>query len=217
MTDLTKALAQALGSDLQNTPQEKFSARQREAMALIEGPERHVMLCGGARSGKTFLITRAIVARALKAAGSRHAILRFRSNAARSSISLDTLPSVMRLSFPGAKIEERRHDSYFELPNGSQIWIGGLEDADRVEKILGLEFATVYLNECSQIAYSSVLIALTRLAQNIGLVQKCFFDLNPTGKGHWSNLLFGEKRDPRTRQQLAKSRCLHQNVPQPDR
>jgi hypothetical protein len=65
------------------------------------------------------------------------------------------------------------------------------------------EFATVYLNECSQIAYSSVLIALTRLAQNIGLVQKCFFDLNPTGKGHWSNLLFGEKRDPRTRQPVA--------------
>jgi hypothetical protein len=111
MSDLSRALAQALGADLTNIPQERFSARQREVMNLLEGPERHVALVGGARIGKTFLIVREIVKRALKAAGSRHAILRFRSNAARSSISLDTLPSVMRLSFPGVKIVEHRHDA----------------------------------------------------------------------------------------------------------
>jgi hypothetical protein len=45
MTDLiSKALAQALGTDLENTPKGRFSARQREAMSLIEGPERHVAL-----------------------------------------------------------------------------------------------------------------------------------------------------------------------------
>jgi hypothetical protein len=41
---------------------------------------------GGARSGKSALICRAIVIRALMAKNSRHAILRFRASAARSSI-----------------------------------------------------------------------------------------------------------------------------------
>jgi hypothetical protein len=65
------------------------------------------------------------------------------------------------------------------------------------KKILGKEYATIFLNECSQIPYASVLIALTRLAQVVeNLKQAAFYDLNPTGKGHWTNVLFGEHRDP---------------------
>src|SRR6202034_4007955 len=30
-----------------------------------------------------------------------------------------------------------------------------------------------------------------------------YYDLNPTSKGHWTNVLFGEKRDPLSRQPLA--------------
>ena len=55
-----------------------------------------------------------------------------------------------------------------------------------------------------RIPYSSVLVALTRLAQVVeGLSQAAYYDLNPTNKGHWTNLLFGEKRDPMSRQPLA--------------
>ena len=72
-----------------------------------------------------------------------------------------------------------------------------------MEKILGKEYATIFLNECSQIPYASVLVALTRLAQVVGdLTQAAFYDLNPTSKGHWTNILFGEKRDPISRQPL---------------
>lgn len=135
--------------------------------------------------------------RALKADGSRHAILRFRANAVRSSIALDTLPKVGSLCFPGVPMVEHRQDGFFSLPNKSQIWLGGLDDKERVEKILGNEYATIYLNECSQIPYQSVLVALTRLAQTIpGLTQRAYYDLNPTGKGHWTNQLFGEHRHP---------------------
>jgi hypothetical protein len=42
-------------------------------------------------------------------------------------------------------------DWFAEFENGSQIWFGGLDDKERTEKILGMEFATIYLNECSQI------------------------------------------------------------------
>lgn len=177
--------------------------KQEEANAFLAAPGRHKALYGGARSGKTFLFTRALCARSMRAENSRHAILRLRANAVRAAISLDTLPKVMRLCFPGVKVEEHRMDGFFEFPNKSQIWVGGLDDKERVEKILGQEYVTIFLNECSQIPYGSVLIARTRLAQVVeGLTQRMYYDLNPIGRSHWSNQEFGLKKDPISRQPL---------------
>ena len=174
-----------------------FSPGQEAARRLLDGPQRYACLVGGTRSGKTFLILRAIIRRALRSEGSRHAILRFHANAARASIALDSLPKVMRCCFPETKLRERRQDGYFELDNGSRIWVGGLDDKDRVEKILGLEYSTVFLNEASQIPYSSALVAFTRLAQVAPKIrQRAFVDLNPVGKTHWTNRLFGDRIDP---------------------
>jgi phage terminase large subunit-like protein len=181
----------------------RFSAAQEFARQLVEGPQRYSCLAGGTRSGKTFIIVYSIIARALSAPESRHAILRFHANAARASIALDTLPNVMRLCFPGTKLKEHRQDGFFECPNKARIWIGGLDDKERVEKILGLEYVSIFLNEASQIPYASALIAFTRLAQSVpGLAQRAYVDLNPTSKAHWTNLLFGENRDPVSMQPL---------------
>jgi Terminase large subunit, T4likevirus-type, N-terminal len=180
-----------------------FSAGQEASRRLLEGPQRYTCLAGATRSGKTFLIVRTIVMRALQEKGSRHAILRFRANAARASIALGTLPKVVELCFPSILLKEHRQEGYFALPNGSRIWIGGLDGKDRVEKILGLEYATVFLNEASQIPYSSALIAFTSLAQSThGICQHAFVDLNPSGKSHWINVLFGNKRDSISMQML---------------
>lgn len=175
---------------------------QLKARQLLRGPQRHTKLVGGSRSGKTTELVRAIVVRALHASDSRHAILRFRANAARSSISLDTLPKVVSMVAPGVKLTEHRQDGFFGLPNKSQIWVGGLDDKERTEKILGQEFATIFFNECSQIPYGSVTTALTRLAQRTKLRQRAYYDLNPSGSMHWSNLLFGKHVDPLSRKPL---------------
>ncbi len=45
------------------------------------------------------------------------------------------------------KLKEHRQDGFFELTNTSRIWVGGLDDNERVEKILGLEYASIFLNE----------------------------------------------------------------------
>ena len=186
-----------------------FSPGQEAARRLLEGPQRYTCLAGGTRSGKTFLIIRAILARASKAPDSRHAILRFHANAARASIALDTLPNVARLCFPKLKLRHARQDGFFELPNKSRIWVGGLDDKERVEKILGLEYVSIFLNEASQIPYASALVAFTRLAQKIeGLKQRAYVDLNPVAKSHWTNLLFGEKRDPVSMQKLKDPRIM---------
>lgn len=173
---------------------------QRRARHIMGGPATHICLVGGSRSGKTALFTRGIITRALHSTEpSRHLICRFRANAVRASVWLDTYPKVLRMWFPGVKSKPYRQDGFEELENGSQIWFGGLDEKDRIEKILGQEYATIYPGECSQIPYSSILVLRTRLAQpGTGLKLKGYYDLNPTSTRHWTNIEFGDKRDPIT-------------------
>lgn len=188
-----------------------LTARQIEAQRVMAGPASHVLAYGGSRSGKTRLIVRALVIRALKAPRSRHAILRFRFNHVKASIGQDTLPAVMAQEFPDVSLRLNREDWIGYLPNGSELWLGGLDDKDRTEKILGLEFATVFLNEVSQIPWGSREMAVTRLAQRVieevdGQKRqqrlRMYYDCNPPSKAHWSYRLFIEKRDPETKRAL---------------
>ncbi|MDR0931435.1 MAG: phage terminase large subunit [Victivallales bacterium] len=176
---------------------QKTSA-QREALKLLGGKSRYVLLFGGSRSGKTFILVYALLVRAIRAPGSRHAILRLHSNAVRQSVLMDTLPKVIRLAFPQLKLKESSRDQLVRLPNGSEIWFGGLDAGERADKILGKEFSTIYFNECSEIDYTAVNTALTRLAQKTILANRAYFDCNPAGKSHWSYRLFMEKIDPET-------------------
>jgi phage terminase large subunit-like protein len=186
----------------------KLTEKQEQAMEVLSGPATHGMLFGGSRSGKTFLLVRNTILRALKASRSRHAILRYRFNHIKASIILDTFPKVMRLCFPGVEYELSKTDWYARLPNDSEIWFGGLDDKERTEKILGQEYATLYFNECSQLPYGSVAMAITRLAQLAEvspgqfLIPRAFYDMNPTDKTHWAYKLFIQKVDPETKKPL---------------
>jgi PBSX family phage terminase large subunit len=168
---------------------------QDKAVRLLSGSHRHIMLYGGSRSGKTLILVRSIVIRACKEK-SRHIILRDKFNHAKTSIWMDTLPKVLSICFPQLKVSWSKTDFYINFPNGSEIWIAGLDDAERVEKILGKEYTTIYFNECSQISYSSIQVALTRLAEKNGLTKKVYYDENPPTKRHWSYWLFIKGIDP---------------------
>lgn len=122
---------------------------------------------------------------------------------------MDTLPKVMRSCFPQVPCNINKSDWFLPLPNGSEIWMGGIDDKERTEKILGKEFATILLNECSQIPYASRNVILTRLAQrcdySLGgqartLALKMYYDQNPPSKSHWAYQLFYQHRDPETKQ-----------------
>lgn len=175
----------------------RLTPKQERANELLGSNASHCMLYGGSRSGKTFVLTRALLTRAF-AHKSRHAMLRYRFNHIKASIVYDTLPKVMDLCFPGTAqhCHLDKTDWFYKLPNGSEVWFGGLDDKERTEKILGQEYATVYLNECSQIPWASRNMAMTRLAQNTPLRLKAYYDCNPPGMAHWTYRLFMEKRDP---------------------
>ncbi|ARW15786.1 phage terminase large subunit [Komagataeibacter europaeus] len=179
---------------------------QRTANQLLGGPATHILLRGGARSGKTFVLVRAVVIRALKAAGTRHGIFRHRLNALRATVLADTFPTVMRRCFPTVPWALSRTDWTVEMPNGSVILFGGLDDDDRTEKILGLEFATVYLNEASQITYGARNMLLTRLAQKSPLALKEYIDANPPTTAHWLYRVFEDGVDPTSAAPLDRAR-----------
>jgi len=181
----------------------KKTEKQRGAISLLISSAIHIMLYGGSRSGKTFILLYAMVVRALKKK-SRHLILRLHFNHVKTSVWMDTLPKVIALVCPKLPVNWNKSDYVLEFPNGSQIWIGGLDDKDRVEKILGHEYSTIFFNESSQLTYDAVQTALSRLAENSGLVNKAYYDCNPPSRKHWSYQVFIEHRDPESKEDLAK-------------
>ena len=189
-----------------------LTPKQREANALLASDAKHILLDGGSRSGKTALLCRAIITRAIKAPRSRHGILRFHFKDVKESIGMDTMPAVFSRFFPEIEYAINKSDWYITLPvNGAEIWLAGLDDKERTEKILGKEFVTIYLNECSQISWAARNLAVTRLAQvcpyeiecePMELARKMYYDCNPPSKSHWSYQVFYQHRDPETKRAI---------------
>ncbi len=190
----------------------ELTAKQKEAQLIASSDSEHIMFFGGSRSGKTYLHVRNVVTRALKAPKSRHLIVRFRFNHIKASIVFDTFPKVMELCYPDIKYNLNKTDFFASFENGSEIWFGGLDDKERTEKILGNEYVTIYLNECSQISNISREIVKTRLAQlvyqeigdeKVAMKPRMYYDCNPPSKIHWTYRLFIEKVDPDTKKLLS--------------
>lgn len=186
---------------------------QRKALNLLGSSARYIELRGGARSGKTVILIQSMLTRALSADGSRHLVARFRGNSLNSIFGpTGTFFWVLDNGFP-PEVRERtsphKQDGLYVLPNGSEIWFGGLDDEKRVDKLLGNEYATIYVNEASQVPYGSFTTVLTRLAQtaqrNDGhgvLRQRVYVDDNPPPETHWLAMLFQRRVDPLSRKPL---------------
>lgn len=179
----------------------QLTEKQREAAALLGGDASNVMLYGGSGSGKTFLICWRMVHNAMTCPKSRQAIVRKFLNTARTAIGMDTLPMVLEQEkFP---YFYNKMDNIFEFDNGSAIWLVGLDDVHRVDKILGKSFFTMYFNECSEMSWESVQTAMTRNRMKIDKDvfgnprrNRLYFDCNPPSKKHWCYRSFIEKINP---------------------
>ena len=177
--------------------------KQIEACNILNN-HRHSLLAGGSRSMKTSTIVRNIILRAIKKP-SRHLSVRYRFNHAKTSLWYDTIPKVFKHFFPGVPYQTNKSDWFITIPccddypgEYSQYWIGGIDDKDRIEKVLGNEYSTIHANECSQISYDAVTTLRTRLAEASGLSLRFYYDLNPCGKKHWTNQEFIEHLVPGT-------------------
>lgn len=180
-------------------PTFELTPKQVELRNAAASPATHILAYGGGRSGKTFGFCYCIGVRAMKARDSRHLISRLHNIDVRQSVMMDTWPKMMRLAFPDVTYKVNKSDQFVTFPwNDAEVWFGGLDDAERVDKILGKEYATIYVNEASQVPYASITTLRTRLAQACHqadgrrLPIKAYYDLNPVGKGHWTHKEFVE-------------------------
>lgn len=172
-----------------NTP------KQNQAIELIAN-NFTTMLEGGARSGKTLINLKAVIIRALKYPGTKHLIAMFRFSDVKRAIWYESMPRINQLMELNGCFKENKTDWFYQGPRGSQIWVGGLDDKERADKILGQEYATAYFPEVSRIPFSSFEIARTRVNAPPGVPGKILMDQNPPSMGHWTYKMFHERKLP---------------------
>lgn len=149
-----------------------------------------LMLVGGAGSSKTWTHLHTICSRCLLLPGSRHLAVRKRFEHAKVS-TWNSLKEMMNAEWPGLYEKCTTNKSggswilYF--PNGSEVHVGGLDDKQRIEKWLGSEWATIYINEASEVEEErDVDLIASRLRQKIDGRHLLLLDENPPPKTHWS-------------------------------
>src|SRR6056297_3317907 len=175
----------------------KKTQTQKEAVkAIANSDAKNFCLYGSSRSGKSFIIMRMILIRAAKVERSDHIIARETFSSAKASIWQKTLPDVLRICFPNLNGKFNNSDYIYTLPNGSTIKIAGLDDQKKIERLLGTEYSTLWMNESNQISFSAVSKLKTRLAQKNALKKVSFYDLNPTKTSSWVYQLFEQKVNP---------------------
>ena len=170
---------------------------------IVKSPATNVMAYGSSRSGKSFMIMRIILIRAGRTK-SDHLITRATFNSAKTSIWQKTLPDVLKLCFPLLPIKWNNTDYFITLPNGSTVKIAGLDDKDKLERLLGTEYSTLWANEANQIAYPAITKLKTRLAQKNELKKMIFFDQNPTTTSSALYQLFEQGINPIDGEALSK-------------
>lgn len=177
--------------------------QERARRELLTAGKRFCLIYGGSRSGKTFEITGTVAERALLAPASRHLIVRKEGISAQRAIAMGTWPEMMKVRFPGVGYEWHGQPyNFFTLENGSEVWVGGLNDEKALEKILGNEYATIYVNEASEVDYRAFTLLRSRLAQVAQTVtgkplsQRLYVDLNPTTRQHWTYRMWIDGVDP---------------------
>jgi len=182
----------------------RLTTKQSEAFALFK-KHRNVLLFGGSRSGKTFATVDYLVHAAYKHEGIRILIARRYATDVRASIWGQTLLAVLKARGFELGVDYTLNQSTMtcSFTGGGEIILAGLDDRERVDKILGQEFAAIYVNESQDVPWATVNVLKTRLSQFItGWVNRFICDLNPTSTGHWTYKLWFDNVHPESRSAL---------------
>lgn len=160
---------------------------------------KRILVDGGARSGKTITIMLWILSQMQKYAGIRILALRKHRNHIKTTLLDGTIKDLLR-NRTDFKINEV--EMTVTHSNGSTLRLDGVDDKERVDKILGSEYAIIFINEASQVEYQALKIIISRLAQNVEGLEKrtLVLDTNPKSTLHWIYQLCVNNVHPDTHQ-----------------
>jgi phage terminase large subunit len=177
----------------------KLTPKQKQLMEVIK-THRNTLAVGGSRSGKTFGILYFCITMGLLFPNVKMLVSRRIAQDARNSLWKETIPLVLEgyeLRM-GKDYEVNEKDMDLKLPQGSLLRVAGLNDKERVDAILGTQYAIIYCNESTDIPYGTVQKLQTRLSQQVPFGNKFIADLNPGSQAHWSYRLWYEGVMPHT-------------------
>lgn len=183
-----------------------FNEDQKEAYKLATSPDyKFHLFYGGGGSGKSFLILSIIILRALAAEKSRHGIFRLTRNSCETTLFSKTMHEVFDAILPGYlqrnDVDVSISDMTVTLHNGSLLMFDGL-DENRLKKIDGNEYQTVWLNECNEFTYNHVSRLVGRMrgiklrADGKELRHKLYADCNPNSQADWEFKAFVQGINP---------------------
>jgi hypothetical protein len=167
----------------------KWLPIHKEIKSLLAKHEE-LMLMGGAGSGKSHFILNVLFKRAFLLPGSRQICFRKRFEHIKNTL-WNSAKEHAELEWPGLweKLVQNRSGGTWSIhfDNGSEIIFAGADDNERVEKVLGLEVATVYINEASEFFEErDIDLIASRLRQKIDGRHLLLLDQNPGNKSHWT-------------------------------
>lgn len=174
-----------------------LSAKQSKAWRQLHDDRYGTYLYdGGARSGKTdiallFLLSR--IETHTCAEGMRSLVARKFFDHARQNILEQSLTKLLsgnpRWEFVKNEV---RHE------NGGVLRVGGLDDAERSEKVLGTEYTDILVDEGTQVSWDTFGTIRTRLAQVVPGVKrrKLIITCNPRGPRHHLYVAGVRRMDP---------------------
>lgn len=190
----------------------KMTEKQKIGYALLASKNyTRILFDGGSRSGKTTTWVEWLVQRAFQYPDSRQFVGRLCRTHAKASLWNDSFRRYLRQI-------DRRYYTLLEAEltirfyNGSEIIIGGLDDAEATEKVLGNEYITVVLNEATQLTYETMQMLETRIAQRCEdkdgnlAIPKLVLDCNPRGPRHWLYMVGVRHVDPYTERPVANAK-----------
>lgn len=158
---------------------------------------RVILSEGGGRSAKTFGNWDATFIRAAVVPESEHLFVRLRFSHIKASLIGQTVPRWFKArGWPQWSIPLNKSDWFYQLPNGSRIWIAGLDDEVRMDKVLGRDFATIGMDEVSEIGYGHFDLLLGRLMPPKGMRGLMLLAQNPGNRRHWTHKVFHEGKFP---------------------
>ena len=182
----------------------RLTAKQHEMQSIIDA-HKYSLCIGQGRSGKSLLIVTKMFRNAIQYPNTNQAIFRNTLASAVDGIWRITIKEVIKNFFPalplmqGFKINESSHEITF--PNGSRISVKGLDNTERVQKLLSTQWMCVFFDEAHLINYEHFGLLMTRMPQPMDVDYKvrviCAANWAP--KTHWLKMFFEDGINPETK------------------
>lgn len=164
-----------------------LTPKQDEAFSIFDNWDyTEVLNDGGVRSGKTFVTLLWLIKFCVEVPAVKVIIGRRKFKHLKRSLYSQTLEPLLA-QLPDMYYTINKTDWKITFYNGSQMWLAGLDDTEKMSEIMGTEFLIAYLNEATEIDKDMITKIRTRLAQKVlhpkskkPFPPRLLYDCNPT-------------------------------------